>query len=448
MADIIGLLGICLAFFIVIFFTYKGFDLAYVVIVATIVVIVSNGMPLIETFADPVMTGVASQVPTLLPLYLFGAIFGKLLIDSGAATVLSRTLLNVFGKNATPHRRRLVGSIIIVLINAVMNFVGVDPFASLFTMIGIATGVMSETDMPRKYLPVHLVLGSTLGNVFPGSLAAPNIITSNILGGTSAYSAPIPGLVYIVFVGVASMWYISKRMKKDIDVGGMHFEYGPLKPAVINEDNLPPFVLCIIPLILIPVCFNTFLSGAPWAAMAIGCVAAIVCYGRNIPKMDGKSRIMTVVSSMNGGVSVAGIPAIILLNFALGYAMEAAPTFSIITNVFTSLPGPALISLALMGVLLLGASASMSGLIISLSVAASVYIPNMGVSPEAAHRVLLLTSTVLDSLPFAGAIVAMTSITGISYKEGYPPIGMTTVLFTFLGLMIATILIVLFPGLA
>jgi len=447
MSNIIGLLGIFLAFFIVIFFTYKGFHLAYVVVAAVLVVFVTNGMPILETFADPVMTGLASQVPTLLPLYLFGAIFGKLFIDSGAAHATSRTLLNVLGKNADADRRRLVGSFIIIFMNAIFNYVGVDPFASLFTMIGIATGVMSETDIPRKYMPVHLVLGTTIGNVFPGSLAVPNILCSNILGGTSAFSAFIPGLIFVVFVFGMSMRHINKMVKKDV-AAGAHFEYGPLQPPAIDPNNLPPFILAIIPVIIVPICFNTVAKSAPWAAMAIGCVAGIICFGRYIPKKDGVSRIMTVANSLNDGVTIAGIPAIILMNYALGYAIEAAPAFETIVKIFTSLPGPALFSLALMGILLLGAAASASGLIIALSVAASVYIPTLGVSPEAAHRVLLLTNTVLDSLPFCGAIVALMAITGISYDEGYPPIGVTTVLYTFLGVMLVTGILVLFPGLA
>jgi len=447
MSSLIGLLGIALAFFIVIFFTYKGFHLAYVVIVAVLVVFVTNGMPILESFTDPVMSGVAGQVPTLLPLYLFGAIFGKLFIDSGAALSMSRTLLNVLGKNASADRRRLIGSFCIITMNVILNYVGVDPFASLFTMIGIATGVMAETNMPRRYMPVHLVLGSTIGNVLPGTLAVPNILCSNILGGTSAFSAPIPGLFFVVFVLSTSMWYVNKMVKKDV-ANGVNFEYGPLEPAAANSDKQPSFILSIIPLIIVPVCFATITSGAPWAAMAIGCVAAIICFGYYIPKKDGTSRVMTIVSSMNDGVTIAGIPAIILLNFALGYAMEAAPSFQTIVDAFTNLPGPALLSLALMGTLLLGAAASASGLIISLGVAASVFIPTLGVAPEAAHRVLLLTTTVLDSLPFAGAIVALMSIANIKYKDGYPPIAMTTVLFTFLGLLLTTGLLILFPGLA
>lgn len=40
--EIIGLLGILIAFFVVIFFTYKGFHLAYVVMVACIIVLVTE----------------------------------------------------------------------------------------------------------------------------------------------------------------------------------------------------------------------------------------------------------------------------------------------------------------------------------------------------------------------------------------------------------------------
>jgi len=109
------------------------------------------------------------------------------------------------------------------------------------------------------------------------------------------------------------------------------------------------------------------------------------------------------------------------------------------------MPGPALIALSLMAIILLGAAASASGMLIAAMAAASTFIPTLGVDPDCAYRVLMLSTTVLDSLPFAGAIVAMMSITGISYKEGYPPIAMTTVLFTFLGNMIAAVLMSLLP---
>lgn len=446
MSDVIGILGIVVAFFIVIYFTYKGFHLAYVAVVASLVVMVTNGLPVLETFSGTVMEGVASQVPTLLPLYLFGAIFGKLFIDSGAAHSLARSIMGVCAKNADGDRKRTIGCMVIIIVNAILNFVGVDPFASLFTMIGIATGIMSEINLPRKFMPVLLVIGSSVGNVLPGSLAVPNILCVNFLG-TKSYAGPIPGLFFCVFLFTASTFYLNRLVKKSSAAGEV-FEYGPLQPAKVDFDNIPNIVLTLIPLVMIPISYNTFFNSKAWAAMALGCVLAIALFGRYIPKLDGKSRIMTIVESMNNGVTMAGIPAIILLNYVIGYTIEAAPSFEVIVNVFTSLPGPALISLAIMGILLLGAAASASGLIIALGVAASIYIPTLGVTPEAAHRVLICTNTTLDSLPFCGAIVAMMAICDIKYKDGYPPIAITTVGFTILGTFLTTFLILLFPGLA
>ena len=121
MSDVIGLLGIIVAFFIVIYFTYKGFQLAYVVMVACIVVIVTNSMPLIQTFNETIMPQVGTQAATLLPLYLFGAIFGKMFIDSGAANSLSRFLLNLLGRNATAQKRRMIGFVCVIIMNIIFN---------------------------------------------------------------------------------------------------------------------------------------------------------------------------------------------------------------------------------------------------------------------------------------------------------------------------------------
>lgn len=410
--------------------------------------IVTNSMPLIQTFNETIMPQVGSQAATLLPLYLFGAIFGKMFIDSGAAHALSRFLLNLLGKNATAQKKRMIGFVCVIIMNVVFNYVGVDPFASLFTMIGIATGIMYEADIPRKYMPVMLVLGSTLGNVLPGSLAAPNIMCQTTLSdySVSSWSGTIGGLVFVVFVFAASAFYINRMMKKDV-ASGLKFEYGPLEPPATDMNHLPPVILAIIPLVIIPVSYNLWFSSAAWLSMAVGCVAGILCYGLYIPKANGTSRVMTVVNSMNDGVTIAGIPAIILLNYTLGYAIEAAPSFEIIQNAFINMPGPSLLALSIMAILLLGAAASAAGMLIAAVAAANTFIPVLGVDPDAAFRVLMLSTTVLDSLPFAGAIVAMMSITGIKYKEGYPPIAMTTVLFTFLGNLLVAGLLSVFPAL-
>ena len=444
----LGIIGIIAAFIIVTVFTYKGMNLAYVVLLACLVVLVTNGLPILETFQDPILTGVASQIPALLPLYLFGGILGKLFLDSGASQKMSKVLLDYLCKGKNDVQRRVIGFCIVFVIGTVFTYVGIDPYATLFIMIGIGTGVCFEADIPRRYLPVMLIFGTTLGNAIPGSSSAVNVICMNFLEGTNALSATIPGIIYCVILVGATFFYIRKQIRKDSE-NGMHFEYGPLKPPVeIPEENYPPFLLTLIPLIATPIFANTICAGYAWAAMALGCVVAMICFGKYIPKKNGKSRIGTVVDSLNDGVTLAGVPAVILLNFALGYAIQAAPSFTVIQNAFLSIKGAPLIILAVIGIVFLGLSASMSGLILSLGVAASVLIPQLGLNPDAVYRVLLSTNTVLDTLPFNAAVVTMFMITGIKYKEGYPLVFRTTVVYTCIGTFVVAILLTLVPGLA
>lgn len=66
MRDILGLLGIAIAFFMVIYLSYKGMNLVYVIVAACFVVIVTNDLPMIETFEQVIMTGIGQQAATLM----------------------------------------------------------------------------------------------------------------------------------------------------------------------------------------------------------------------------------------------------------------------------------------------------------------------------------------------------------------------------------------------
>ncbi|MBQ8663961.1 MAG: GntP family permease [Eubacterium sp.] len=444
----IGILGILIAFVMVILLTYKGMNLAYVVLLACFVVLVTNGMPILETFQDPILTGVASQIPALLPLYLFGGLLGKLYLDSGASQKLSNTLLDWFCKGKDAAQRCVVGFFIVVGIGALFGFVGIDPYATLFIMIGIGTGVCFSADIPRRYLPVMLILGTTLGSAIPGSSSAVNVICMNFLEGTNALSGWIPGIIYCVLLIGLSFFYIRRQLHCDTKQG-VGFEYGPLRPpGEIAEGKYPPFALTLIPLFVIPITANTICRGYTWAAMAIGCAVAVVCFGKFIPKKEGSTRFMTVVDSLNDGVTLAGVPAVILLNFGLGYAIQAAPSFVVIQDFFLNMQGPSLMVLAIAGIVLLGLSASMSGMIIVLGMAAPVFVPQLGLDSDAVYRVILSTNTVLDTLPFNAAVVTLFMITGIKYKEGYPLVFRTTVIYTCIGTFVVAGLLTLFPMLA
>lgn len=168
------------------------------------------------------------------------------------------------------ERKRTTAIMVMILIGAVMCYVGVDTNASMVTMIGLATGLFSQTNIPRRFLPVTLIVSTTVGFTMPGSA---NMIPLMIGGmvGTSSMSGAIPGLIGSLFVFAASVLYLQKSVKKAA-AGGEVFEYGPLEPVNTDVSRAPHPVLAAIPLILIPILYNAVKVPA-WAAIAIALVA-------------------------------------------------------------------------------------------------------------------------------------------------------------------------------
>ena len=452
MRDILGLLGIAIAFFMVIYLSYKGMNLVYVIVAACFVVIVTNDLPVIETFEQVIMTGIGQQAATLMAAYLFGALFGKVFIDTGAAQSLTNGLMRLLSKNASEERKRTTAIMVMILIGAVMCYVGVDTNASMVTMIGLATGLFSQTNIPRRFLPVTLIVSTTVGFTMPGSA---NMIPLMIGGmvGTSSMSGAIPGLIGSLFVFAASVLYLQKSVKKAA-AGGEVFEYGPLEPVNTDVSRAPHPVLAAIPLILIPILYNAVKVPA-WAAIAIALVASIVIFFPWMPRdedhKDARSfvaKFWGLVNSLNAGTMLAAIAAIFLFNFSLGLVVSETPAFQTIASFLTGLNLPVLIILAISATILVGISGGPGGVVICAMLGANTLVPQFGADAAACHRIIVAATAILDTLPFGGGCVMIMAMTNIKMKEGYPPIFRTTILYTAIGLVIVTALLQWFPALA
>ena len=88
------------------------------------------------------------------------------------------------------------------------------------------------------------------------------------------------------------------------------------------------------------------------------------------------------------------------------------------------------------------ASAS-GGLGISLDALASTYLQmanEMGISPEILHRIASLSSGGLDTLPHNGAVITTLAICGLTHKEAYKDIFVTSVIIPIFTTMVVVIL--------
>lgn len=453
MESAIGVLGIIIAFVFLFYFSYKGANLAYLSLIACVIIIITNQMDLLTTISDVVMSGVGEQAASLLLIYLFGAILGALFVNSGAASSLASGLLNLFGKNAEQSRRQTIGIIIAFIIGAILTYCGIDNFSVIFTMIAIVSGIMRDTNIPRKYLPVLLIAPTAVGALMPGSLYIASLVASQALG-VSTTAGFIPGVIVTAFVAILSVVYLKKMINKDV-ANGLTWQEAENSSAPVEEDpnaKKPHPVVSIIPLVATIVSYNAIGLEA-FAAIAIGILFAIVLFFPylKIPKnYTGKNKFFGkahgLMDTMNQGASNAGIPAVMLISFGLASCIQAAPAYTTITTFFTNLALPAAISLALVSTILVGASCGPAGMMIAATLAASTFVPNGQITAAAAFRILVTTATVFDTLPCFPGPATIMMLTGVKQKEGYKPVGITTMLYTAIAVVIVTVIYIIFPN--
>ena len=134
----------------------------------------------------------------------------------------------------------------------------------------------------------------------------------------------------------------------------------------------------------------------------------------------------------------------ILVGFAA--VVQSTPLFNNIVESIMGLPIPAMLLVVLaVAVIVAFTGSPPAGLKIVLPLLSAAL---AGVAPAAIHRVATISTQTFDTLPFQGAVIVTLGLCGLTHKEGYFPVLMTTVVWTGVAAIVAAIMLTLFPGLA
>ena len=442
--QIIGLLSILIAFVALVYFSFKGYSMLYVAPLCTLFVAICNRLPLLTSFTEIFMGAFSGIVMELFLIFLSAILMGRLYMDSGAALSIARFLMNLFGRNATGKRKQTIAVLICGLTGFALAYGGIDTFCVLFTLFPVVLTVCKEADIPRKYMLGILNIGVATAAISPGAPLVPNYIPMEILG-TSAYAGLVPGIIAALIVFCGGVIYCSRAVHLASDKG-MHFEYGPIAVAPERSDRkYPNVILSVLPIVSVIVVFN--LTGALVAALFTGDVVALLALGWFYAPQEGQSKPRAVVESLNEGCKTTA-ESICLMAILVGFAavVQATPVFSNIVDVIMSLPIPAMLLVVLVVCVIVTFTGSPpAGLKIVLPLLSAVLV---GVAPEAIHRVATVSTQIFDTLPFQGAVIVTLRLCGLTHKEGYFPVLMTTVVWTGVAAIVAAIILTICPGLA
>src|ERR1700722_7514067 len=125
-----GLLGILIGLLLLVWLAFRGWSVLVLAPAAALVAAAFGGQPLLASWTQIFMVSAAGFLAQFFPLFLLGAVFGKLMEDSGAVTAIASFMTRRFG----PQRAVLA----VVLAGALVTYGGVSLFVAFFVLAPMA----------------------------------------------------------------------------------------------------------------------------------------------------------------------------------------------------------------------------------------------------------------------------------------------------------------------
>ncbi|RBW69225.1 GntP family permease [Bacillus taeanensis] len=432
MISMIGLIG---GLALLIFLTMKGMNLLVAGPLCALVVAVAGGLPLFPQLAEEgqanlignYMNGFSSFVAAWFLMFLLGAVFGKVMEDSGAADSVSKWVVENLGM------KRAV--LAIVLACAVLTYGGVSLFVVAFSVYPMAVSLFKQADLPRRFIPASLAFGSvTFTMTSAGSPEIQNWIPIEYLN-TTPYAGWEVSLIVAVFMAVFGYWWLKRMINKAV-ANGERFSAREDDP-VVKEKALPHPLLGLVPLIVVLILSFIFHDSLKQSALIIALLGGIIATYLLNRKYFTNFGAAVSDGTLGALIAIGNTAAVV----GFGSVSKAVPAFETAVHTMTNIPGSPLIGGAIAVSVIAGLTGSASGgQAIALPILGPHYM-DMGVNPEALHRTIAISSGALDTLPQNGYVVTtVRAICGEAHKDAYWALGALTVIVPLIGLALAIVL--------
>jgi len=428
---VLGITGLLIAILILAVLAYKGVGALPLTIIAGMVVILTNGMGIWESFSEFYMTGYLNFFKNYFFIFAASSLYAKLMEESGAAIAIGYKFVDWFGS------KRAV--LIVYLITVVLTYGGISLFVAIFAVTPIIMVLFKEADIPRRLAIGAFVAGSATVSMtaMPGTPALTNVIPTRFLG-TSITAAPTLGIVATIMMSVMILVYLKweeGRLRKL----GEHFSYIPGTDHTMYEVDratLPSATLSFIPLMVVVGMIIGLKGLIPNAAalivlaMITASVVALAFFWNRI-----KDKKATINTGLGGAIGAIAGPCAVV---AFGTLVQKSPAFIDVVAWINSFQMNPYWTGTIATAIISGVTGSSSGgLTITLQTFAEQF-KTSGANLPILHRLISIAAGSLDSLPHSSGLFIMFSWLGLTHKEGYRFVGVVSVIVPLITFVILT----------
>jgi H+/gluconate symporter-like permease len=405
------------------------------------------------------MGSAARFLAQFFPLFLLGALFGKLMEDSGSVTAVAEAMTKGLGE------RRVM--LAVVLAGALVTYGGVSLFVAFFVLAPMAQTLFRAAAVPRRLMPAAIILGTSTFTMsaLPGTPSIQNAIPMPFFG-TTPFAAPGLGVIASAIMLGFGMWWLKRAEAKARRAGEGYGDAAVTAETAANDEKVrerattarefdpaevshgrrsdvaPSSSAAILPLVVVvavnltmsllvlPRLDFSFLAEERWGGTSISAVAGVwsvvVALAAAIATVIACNwnRLPALRQSMDAGANASVLPAISVASLVgFGAVIAALPAFAVVRDWVLGIEGGPLVSLAVATNVLAALTGSASGgLTIALDALGQTYMTiaaQTGIAPALMHRVAVIGSGTLDILPHNGAVVTLLAICGASHRESY-----------------------------
>ncbi len=430
-------LTIILSLLLLMFIAYRGFPVIVFAPICALLAASTAGMALLPTYTELYMGNAAAFVKSMFPIFLLGALFGKLMEVSGAAKSISIWIISKLGEKHV--------MLAIVLTTAVLTYGGISLFVVTFTMYPLAAVLFKRLNVPKRLIPAPILFGfATFTYALPGLPQVQNVIPTRYLG-TDIFAGGTFGIIFgavIFLVGMAWLQYRVRQARKwNEGYGEGHVN----EPADAGDDEvLMHPALAIAPMAVI-LGLNFYLTQAiknwdpamlePFPGVTIQSVSATwaltvsLLVGIVMIMLLGRRRLNTslkISDALTAG-ALGSLMAIFNTAAEVGYGnvISKLPGFRTVADFMLGLDpfGSPLFPEAITVNIMAGITGSASGgMVIAFEAMGNRFIDwavQTGIPMDMLHRVAVMGACGLDSLPHNGAVITCLAICGLTHKQSY-----------------------------
>ncbi len=203
----LSIVGIVLALSALMLFAYRGVSVLILAPLAALVAVAFSGAPLLASYTQVFMPALGGFVVLYFPLFLLGALFGKLMEASGAAQALAEAIVARLGAS------RAIAAIVAAC--ALLTYGGVSLFVVAFAVYPIAAGLFRAAAVPKRLIPATIALGAFTFTMtaLPGTPAIQNAIPMPYFG-TTPFAAPGLGLIGGAIMLLLGLAWLQQRARR------------------------------------------------------------------------------------------------------------------------------------------------------------------------------------------------------------------------------------------